>query len=100
MTQACDDGNDCTENDMEVILLSDGSICEPCMGTPLDCMTGPTTMQACDDGNASTINDMETIYTHTVDKGIKIIGFDAEWARKAVASGRKLHGRVACLNCW
>lgn len=44
------------------------------------------------------LNDMETIYTHTVDKGIKLIGFDAEWAQKAVTSGRKIHGRIACSN--
>ena len=28
----CDDGNPCTANDMETILISDGSICIPCAG--------------------------------------------------------------------
>ena len=44
------------------------------------------------------LNDMETIYQHTVDQDIKIIGFDPTWAKKAVNQGRKLHGRVACHN--
>jgi hypothetical protein len=39
-------------------------------------------------------NDMETIYAHTVDQGIKIVGLDYQAARKAVASGRDLHSRV------
>lgn len=42
------------------------------------------------------LNDMEKIYTHTVDKGLKLIGFDTNWAKQAVESGRKLHGRVVC----
>ena len=42
------------------------------------------------------LNDMETIYRNTVDKDIKIIGFDTEWANKAIASGRDLHVKVAC----
>jgi len=41
-------------------------------------------------------NDMETIYTHTVDKGILLLGFSREHAEKAVADGRDLHGRVHC----
>jgi hypothetical protein len=60
--QACDDGDDCTENDMETVLDSDGSICIPCAGTPIDCNSmGATTEQPCDDGDPFTINDMETI---------------------------------------
>jgi len=39
-------------------------------------------------------NDMETIYTHTIDKGIKIIGLNREAAEDALARGRELHGRV------
>ena len=61
MTQICDDGNPCTINDIEVILLSDGSICQPCAGTPLDCSSGATTVQACDDGDPATVDDVETI---------------------------------------
>ena len=62
MTQACDDGNPCTINDVEVVLLSDGSICQACAGTPQDCATtGATSVQTCDDGNPATIDDVETI---------------------------------------
>lgn len=42
------------------------------------------------------LNDMEKIYQNTVDKGIKLIGFDNGWAQKAVDANRPLHGRVAC----
>ena len=37
------------------------------------------------------LNDMETIYAHTVDKGIKLIGFGREHAERA---GRDLRGQV------
>ena len=40
------------------------------------------------------LNNMESIYQHTVDKGISIIGFDSRHAATALASGRDLHGRV------
>jgi hypothetical protein len=39
-------------------------------------------------------NDMETIYTHTVDKGINILGLQPEVAQASVAEGRDLCGRV------
>jgi len=39
-------------------------------------------------------NDMETIYRHTVDKGISIIGLRPETAQASAAEGRDLHGRV------
>ncbi len=42
-------------------------------------------------------NDMEVIYRHTVDKGIKLTGFNPEWAARALAAGRKLRGQV---HCW
>ena len=45
-------------------------------------------------------NDMETIYRHTVDKSIKLIGFSLEHARK---SNRPLRGQVQCFlpeNTW
>ena len=57
----CDDGDPCTINDVETILLSDGSICVPCAGIVIDCSNGPTTVQACDDGDPNTFNDQETI---------------------------------------
>jgi hypothetical protein len=44
------------------------------------------------------LNDMEIIYTHTVDRGLKLIGFDTQWAKNAVNAGRPLHGQVLCPN--
>ena len=42
-------------------------------------------------------NDMETIYRHTVDRGIKLIGLARDAAEAALARGRDLHGQV---HCW
>lgn len=39
-------------------------------------------------------NDMETIYQHTVDKDIKLIGFSREAAEVTLDSGRDLQGNV------
>jgi hypothetical protein len=39
-------------------------------------------------------NDMETMYTHTVDKGINILGLRPEVAQASIAEGRDLRGRV------
>ena len=36
------------------------------------------------------------LFCHTVDKGIKIIGFDRGAAEAAVKAGRSLHGCVHC----
>jgi len=55
----CNDGDDCTINDTEVVTCT-GIICEPCAGVPTDC-SGATEEFACDDGNDCTINDIETI---------------------------------------
>ena len=41
-------------------------------------------------------NDMETIYRHTVDRGIKLIGLARVAADQALARGRDLHGQVHC----
>ncbi len=41
-------------------------------------------------------NDMDVIFTHTVDKGIKIIGLERDAAEAALARGRALHGQVHC----
>ncbi len=46
---------------MQTILDCDGSICVPCMGTPVDCSTGTTSIVPCDDGDACTINDEQTV---------------------------------------
>lgn len=40
------------------------------------------------------LNDMETIFRHTVDKGIPLIGLNRQAAERALASGRWLHGRA------
>lgn len=59
--QACDDGDDCTENDMEGIdNCDDTNICIPCAGTPITCENGPTTTLPCDDGDPCTEGETET----------------------------------------
>ncbi len=58
----CNDNNPCTENDVEIQLLADGSICKPCAGVPLECKTELITIQPCDDGDPSTIIDTETVH--------------------------------------
>lgn len=42
------------------------------------------------------LNDMETVYRNTVDRGIKLLGFDRQHAEGALATGRELHGAVHC----
>ena len=42
------------------------------------------------------LNDMEKIYTHTVDKGMALIGLNRQAAEQALAAGRNLHGWVHC----
>jgi hypothetical protein len=42
------------------------------------------------------LNDMETIFRHTVDKGIKIVGLARRAAEEALAAGRDLRGCVHC----
>ena len=55
-TQACDDGDSNTVNDVEIILDCDGSICIPCMGTPcaveaiIQDLTGSLNCQSLDEG--------------------------------------------------
>ncbi len=41
-------------------------------------------------------NDMGTIFAHTVDKGINLIGLQRWSAEEALARGRNLQGRVHC----
>ncbi len=60
-TQACNDGDPCTVNDVETILDCDGSVCVPCQGVPADCTNAPTSVVACDDGDPCTANDVQTI---------------------------------------
>jgi len=60
--QACDDGDSCTENDMESVLDCDNTVvCVPCAGTPVAQCTLPSVAQACDDGDPCTENDMEEV---------------------------------------
>jgi plasmid stabilization system protein ParE len=43
------------------------------------------------------LNDMETIFRHTIDRGINLIGLEAEAVEQAAGRGRSLHGRA---HCW
>ena len=52
---SCDDGDDCTEGDMQK-LDCNGGICVPCQGVPTDC-SGVVTFVSCDDGSPCTEND-------------------------------------------
>ena len=52
----CDDGDDCTINDVHT-LDCEGNVCIPCMGIITDC-TGVIAIEACDDGDDCTINDV------------------------------------------
>jgi hypothetical protein len=42
-------------------------------------------------------NDLERIFTYTIDRGIKLIGFSRQAAEQAINLGRNLHGNV---HCW
>lgn len=46
------------------------------------------------------MNDMERMWANTVDKGIQVIGFPAEWAGKARDAGRDLRGQVHAWGAW
>jgi gliding motility-associated-like protein len=61
VTLPCNDNDPCTVNDVEVQLLTDGSICKPCAGVQIECDEDFITTRLCDDGDPSTINDMETV---------------------------------------
>ncbi len=43
------------------------------------------------------LNDSETIFRHTIDQGIQLIGLERSAAEQAVQLGRNLHGNV---HCW
>ncbi len=62
VTQACDDMDPCTINDMETV-APDGSVCVPCAGTVdmTSCDAACTTTQPCDDGDPCTMDEMETL---------------------------------------
>jgi len=58
--KACDDGDPCTENDMEEVNDCTGEICVPCEGEPIgECNI--TEIQPCDDLDPCTINDMQEV---------------------------------------
>ena len=59
----CDDGDICTENDVQRVLQADTTVvCIPCAGTPMDCSTvGATMYFSCDDGDPTTFNDKELV---------------------------------------
>jgi len=44
------------------------------------------------------LNDMDRIYRSTIERGIKLIGFPSDEARRALASGRDLLGHVHCAD--
>ncbi len=56
---SCDDGDPCTDNDMEK-LDCDGGVCVPCAGVPTDC-NGLLTTVSCDDGDPCTENDEQEV---------------------------------------
>jgi len=68
ITQACNDGNANTENDMETILTCNGSICVPCQGEPI--MSGTCIITAanveitCND--SGTVESSDDTFTFTV----------------------------------
>jgi hypothetical protein len=43
------------------------------------------------------LNNVETIFSHTIDRHINLIGFERQIAEQALQRGRPLHGRV---HCW
>ena len=58
---ACDDGDPCTENDLEFVDVCDNDIvCVPCSGDLIvDCQNTETI--DCDDGDPCTINDVQVV---------------------------------------
>jgi hypothetical protein len=42
------------------------------------------------------LNDMEEIYRCSVDKGLRILDLNGDWARRSVEEGRDLKGLVHC----
>jgi hypothetical protein len=42
------------------------------------------------------LNDMEAVFAHTIDQGIRLIGFPGQAAQSALDQGRDLRGRVHC----
>ncbi|MEZ4987819.1 MAG: hypothetical protein R2795_22790 [Saprospiraceae bacterium] len=60
----CDDGNACTVNDMQTVLDADGTICVPCMGTPLDCNGDFVTVTVCQTVNEALIGQDRNDWSH------------------------------------
>jgi gliding motility-associated-like protein len=60
-TLPCDDNDPNTINDVVTTLDCDGTVCVPCMGTPVDCSSGATNVVPCDDGNPCTSGETETV---------------------------------------
>ncbi len=44
------------------------------------------------------LNDMDVIYRNTIERGIKLIGFPVDGAKRALAAGRDLLGMVHCAD--
>ena len=61
ITQNCNDGDPCTENDTQIVDACDNTIiCQACTGTPIASCAN-TILTACDDGDPCTINDMQSV---------------------------------------
>jgi len=58
---SCDDGDDCTENDIRIVEACDNTVeCVPCTGTPIEECTS-TIELSCDDGDDCTENDIRVV---------------------------------------
>jgi uroporphyrinogen-III decarboxylase len=43
------------------------------------------------------LNDRETVFRHTIDRGMQLLGLERSAAEQAMQQGRDLHGHV---HCW
>ena len=58
--QVCDDGDPCTKNDIQSVLVS-GTVCIPCVGVLQTCSSDSVVERSCDDLDPLTINDTEVV---------------------------------------
>ena len=77
ITQSCDDDDNCTINDEETIIESNGAICIPCIGKMIDCTTGEIELTPCDDENQCTTNDVVGIQPCTGEICVPCAGEEA-----------------------
>ncbi len=61
VSQSCNDGDPCTENDTQIVSACDNSVvCVPCQGTPIDACNNTISLP-CDDSDDCTENDVEIV---------------------------------------